>query len=247
MLHVGDMAYYEGKDNQFQTRFFDVYDPTLRQVVCWPTFANHEAGTSKSTTGVGPFFDAYVMPTKGESGGEPSDREGFYSFNYGRVHVISLDSHELRAKATNEMTAWLRADLKRAKKTSDWLIAFFHHPPYTKGSHDGDKEADLIHMRRLYLPILEEGGVDVILCGHSHTYERTMLIDGSYGTNMAADGFVLDDGDGNPHGDGPYLKSPGLNPHEGTIQVVTGHGASRWDAKLPCRWRPAPISVTARR
>ena len=225
-LHVGDMAYYEGRDNQFQTRFFDVYDATLRQVVCWPTFANHEGITSKSTTGIGPFFDAYMVPTKGESGGEPSKREGFYSFDYGRVHVVSIDSHELRAKATNEMIAWIKADLKRAKKTSDWLISFFHHPPYTKGSHDGDKEADMIHMRRVYLPLLEEGGVDVILCGHSHIYERSMLLDGSYGTNMVADGFVLDDGDGNPHGDGPYLKSAGLNPHEGMVQVVTGHGGT---------------------
>jgi hypothetical protein len=53
-----------------------------------------------------------------------------------------------------------------------------------------------------------------------------MLIDGSYSTNMVADGYVLDDGDGNPNGDGPYLKSRGLNPHEGVVQVVTGHGGT---------------------
>jgi hypothetical protein len=53
-----------------------------------------------------------------------------------------------------------------------------------------------------------------------------MLLDGSYATNITADGYILDDGDGNPHGDGPYLKSPGLNPHEGMIQVVTGHGGT---------------------
>lgn len=225
-LHVGDMAYYEGKDSQFQTRFFDVYGETLRNVVCWPTFANHEGASSKSTTGVGPYFDAYVVPTRGEAGGAPSRREGFYSFDYGRVHVVSLDSHELRAKGTNEMIAWLKADLALAKKTADWLIAFFHHPPYTKGSHDGDKEADMVQMRRMFMPLLEQGGVDVVLCGHSHIYERTMLLDGAYGTNIVADGFVLDDGDGNPNGDGPYLKSAGLHPHEGTVQVVTGHGGA---------------------
>jgi hypothetical protein len=225
-LHVGDMAYYEGKDNQFQTRFFDVFEPTLRQTVCWPTFANHEGVTSRSTTGIGPYFDAYVVPMKGECGGEPSGREGFYSFDFGRVHFISLDSHELRHKATNEMISWLKADLKRAKETSDWLMAWFHHPAYTKGSHDGDKEKDLVEMRRIYQPILDQGGVDVVFNGHSHTYERTMLIDGAYGTNMVADGFVLDDGDGNPHGDGPYYKSAGINPRDGTVHVVTGHGGT---------------------
>lgn len=226
MLHSGDMAYYEGKDTQFQTRFFDVFGPTLRQVVCWPTLANHEGVTSKSTTGIGPYFDAYVLPTKGTSGGEPSQREGFYSFNHGRAHFISLDSQELRSKATNEMIAWLKADLKRAKETSDWLVSWFHHAPYTKGSHDADKEKDLVEMRRIYMPILEQGGVDVVLTGHSHIYERSMLMDGDYGTNMVADGNILDDGDGNPNGDGPYYKSAGLNPHEGTVQVVAGNGGN---------------------
>ncbi len=65
-----------------------------------------------------------------------------------------------------------------------------------------------------------------MLTGHSHIYERSMLMDGAYATPTVAEGVILDDGDGDPSGDGPYRKSAGLNPHEGTVQVVTGHGGA---------------------
>jgi hypothetical protein len=51
-----------------------------------------------------------------------------------------------------------------------------------------------------------------------------MLIDGAYSTPTTAVGVILDDGDGDPNGDGPYRKSQGLNPHEGTVAIVAGHG-----------------------
>jgi hypothetical protein len=54
-----------------------------------------------------------------------------------------------------------------------------------------------------------------------------MLIDGAYQTPTVADGVVLDDGDGDPSGDGPYRKSKGLHAHQGTVQVVTGNGGAK--------------------
>ena len=44
-----------------------------------------------------------------------------------------------------------------AQNTLPWVIAFWHHPPYTKGSHDSDSEIELIEMRQNALPILEAG------------------------------------------------------------------------------------------
>jgi hypothetical protein len=119
------------------------------------------------------------------------------------------------------MANWLKADLEKAK--ADWLIAFWHHPPYTKGSHDSDKETDLTEMRKHIMPIIEAGGVDVVLTGHSHIYERSMLMDGAYATPTVAENVILDDGDGDPDGDGAYRKSKGIHAHEGTVQVVTGN------------------------
>ena len=79
------------------------------------------------------------------------------------------------------MMTWLAADL--ADTTANWIVAFFHHPPYTKGSHDSDTDVELVEMRENALPILEQGGVDLVLTGHSHSYERSFLIDGHYGVS----------------------------------------------------------------
>ena len=170
-----------------------------------------------------------TMPTFAQNGAKqavcPSASEAFYAFDYANVHFICLDSHDLDRAPTGVMAQWLRADLEKTK--SDWIIAYWHHPPYTKGSHDSDKEQQLVEMRELIMPILEAGGVDLVLTGHSHIYERSMLIDGAYQTPTTADGVVLDDGDGNPNGDGPYRKSKGLHAHQGTVQVVTGNGGAK--------------------
>jgi hypothetical protein len=223
-LHLGDMAYDRGRDVQFQTRFFEMYEPTLRHIVCWPTMGNHEGATSKGTNGVGPYYDAYVCPTRGEAGGVPTGTEAFYSFDYGRIHFICLDSHDLDRKPTGLMARWLKLDLERAK--ADWLVAFFHHPPYTKGTHDSDREKQLIEMRTHIMPILESGGIDLVLTGHSHIYERSMLVDGAYATPTVAEGVVLDDSDGDPRTGQPYRKSAGIHPNNGAIQVVAGHGGT---------------------
>jgi hypothetical protein len=218
------MAYSRGRDVEFQTRFFEMYEPTLRNVVCWASMGNHEGATSKGTNGVGPYYDAYVCPTRGEAGGLASGLEAFYSFDYGRAHFICLDSHDLDRRPTGMMAQWLKADLEYTQQ--DWILAYFHHPAYTKGSHDSDREKQLIEMRTHIMPILESGGVDVVLTGHSHIYERSMLMDGAYATPTVAENVILDDGDGDPKGDGAYRKSAGIHPNEGAVQVVAGHGGT---------------------
>ncbi len=220
-LHVGDMAYGTGRDNEFTSRFFESYGTTLRNRVCWPAMGNHEGYTSKGTTGIGPYYDAYIVPTRAEVGGVASGTEAYYSFDYGNIHFICLDSHDLDRKPTAAMGKWLKTDLEKSK--ADWLIAFWHHPAYTKGSHDSEKEKDLTEMRKLVMPVIEAGGVDLVLTGHSHVYERSMLMDGATGDTTVAEGNILDDGDGDPAGDGPYHKSEGIHAHEGTVQVVTGN------------------------
>jgi hypothetical protein len=220
--HVGDMAYDNGKDAEFQERFFEMYDPTLRNVACWPALGNHEGKTSKGEFEMGPYFDCYICPTDGEAGGEPSGTEAYYAFDYANIHFIVLDSFDLDRKPTGAMAKWLRADLEKA--SADWLVAFWHHPPYTMGTHDSNKEEEHIQMRQHIMPILEAGGVDVCFGGHSHIYERSMLMDGAYETPTNTIDVILDDGDGDPRGDGPYRKSRGITPNNGTVQIVAGHG-----------------------
>lgn len=217
-MHVGDMAYSRGTDWEFQHHFFTPYQTTLRNTVCWPTMGNHEGKTSKGETSKGPYYDCYVLPTEGQVGGVASGTEAYFSFDYANAHFVCLDSYDLDRLPTGDMAKWLEADLDNAK--ADWLIAYFHHPPYTKGSHDSDIEEELIEMRQHIMPILESVGVDLVLTGHSHIYERSMLMDGAYDTPTVAEKVILDDGRST------YRKSEGLNSNEGTIQIVTGNGGT---------------------
>src|SRR5688572_25498648 len=99
------------------------------------------------------------------------------------------------------MLTWLENDL--AATVQPWIIAFWHHPPYTKGSHNSDTESDLIQMRQNALPILENYGVDLVLSGHSHSYERSYFIDGHYGLSGTFSSMhQIDSGDGRVSGDG---------------------------------------------
>jgi hypothetical protein len=250
-MHVGDMAYTKGMDSEFQFSFFNIYAETLRGLSCWPTMGNHEGGSSKGSTGIGPYYDAYVCPKFGECGGVPSGSEAYYSWDFGKIHFICLDSHDLPRGRTGAMSQWLKADLEKAK--ADWIIAYWHHPPYTKGSHDSDKEKDLIEVREEILPVIEAGGVDLVLTGHSHIYERSFMIDGAYMTPTVSDNVVLDDKSGDPDGQGPYRKRPGNEPHDGTLQIVAGHGGqalSRKDNPHPvmrrtiAEWGSVIVQVT---
>src|SRR6185503_12615065 len=185
----------------------------------WSTIGNHETYTPLAN-GRFPFLDIFTQPVNGEAGGVPSGTERYYSFDYANIHFVCLDSMTSDRRATGPMCNWLRADL--AATTQEWLIAFFHHPPYSKGSHDSDADIESIEMRQNVLPILEGEGVDLVLCGHSHSYERSFLLDGHYGTSgTLTTSMKKDAGNGRTNGSGPYIKSPDTG-HQGAIYSVAG-------------------------
>ncbi len=223
-LHMGDMAYNTGTTTEFTNWFFGIYPTVLRNTTVWPTLGNHEGSSSDSGTQTGPYYTAYVLPKAGEAGGLSSGTEAYYSFDYANVHFIVLDSHDSPRTPAGAMLTWMKADLEATNQ--EWIIAYWHHPPYTKGSHNSDTESQLIEMRQNALPILEAGGVDLVLAGHSHIYERSYLIDGAYATPTTATGHIVDSGDGKPLGSGPYVKSTGNLANEGTVYVVAGHGGA---------------------
>ncbi len=149
-----------------------------------------------------------------------SGTEAYYAFDYGNIHFISLESYETDRSPGGAMMTWLENDL--AANDKDWVIAFWHHPPYTKGSHDSDTEGRLIDMREVALPILEAYGVDLVLGGHSHSYERSYLLDGHYGTSDSLSAaMILDAGDGREDGAGAYYK-PAYSIQSGAVYAVAG-------------------------
>jgi hypothetical protein len=218
---LGDNAYEVGTDDEYQGRVFDVYSAILPRVPLWSTIGNHDAG-QPDPDGHIPYLDIFTLPTQGEAGGVPSGTERYYSFDYANVHLVCLDSSTSDRSANAPMLAWLGEDLAATDK--DWIIAFWHHPPYSKGTHNSDTEIELIQMRQNALPILEDYGVDLVLCGHSHVYERSFLLDGHYGPSYSLGGtMVLDAGLGRTNSGGVYVKpAGGLGGHCGTVYTVCG-------------------------
>jgi hypothetical protein len=228
-LQLGDNAYNSGTDSEYQTGFYNIYPTTFRKMPLWSTLGNHDANNgSTSPTASFPYFDMFTFPTNGECGGVPSGTERYYSFDYGNIHFICLDSQSTLANSspTAPQTVWLQSDL--ASNTKTWTIAFFHHPPYTKGSHNSDTEAQLITMRQVYAPILEDGGVDLVLTGHSHSYERSILVDGHYGTSgTLTNAMKKNAGSGRPGDTGAYIKPlTGPRDHFGAVYSVAGSAGS---------------------
>ena len=225
-LMLGDNAYPNGTDAEYQSALFDMYPMLLRQTPVWPAFGNHDAANSNATISSGPFFDMFSLPTAAEAGGVASGSEVYFSFDYANVHFVVLDSQTSDRSPGSAMLTWLEADL--AATAQDWLIAYWHHPPYSKGSHDSDSEAKLAEMREYAVPILEDYGVDMVFTGHSHAYERSYLIDGHYlDSTTFHDGMKVDLGDGDEAGDGAYQKPvAGPDPHRGTVYTVAGNGGS---------------------
>jgi hypothetical protein len=246
VLQLGDNAYNSGTDGEFQKGVFDIYPTMLRTTPFWSCLGNHETAQATAFVDTYPYFDIYTLPTAGESGGVASGTEHYYSFDYGNIHFISLDSMTAVRSPTGAMAVWLQSDL--ASTTATWIICFFHHPPYTKGSHDSDDPADsagaMEEMRANFLPILEAGGVDLVLTGHSHCYERSYLLDGHYGrSGTLTPAMKKNAGSGRPAGSGAYLKPlTGPRDHFGAVYAVAGSSgqATRWTGGSTAPANPTP-------
>jgi len=201
-LMLGDNAYNTGTDVEFQAAVFETYPDLLARLSLWPTRGNHDQSQSPGHVA---YFDIFSLPKDASAGGQPSGTEAYYSFDHGAVHFVCLDSYATSRKADAPMAQWLVRDLQNS--TARWKVAFFHHPPYTRGTHDSDHERTMIEMRNNIVPLLETGSVDLVLSGHSHNYERSGLMASGHKLAAGGNGVV-------------FHKRPG--PRTGTVYVVAG-------------------------
>ena len=217
ILLLGDNAYNSGTDTEYQGAIFDIYTSKLKNSMVWSCPGNHDYYAQSGLNA--DYYDIFTFPTSGEAGGLASNTEKYYAFDYGNIHIISLDSHDENRDVGSPMLTWLENDL--AATMQEWVVVIFHHPPYTKGSHNSDTEGRLIDMRENVLPILENYGVDLVLSGHSHSYERSKLVQGHYGVSgtYSAATHDIDGGDGRSDGDGTYQQN---SSEEGVVYIVTG-------------------------
>jgi hypothetical protein len=226
LLMLGDNAYPDGTDVEHQIALFDRYPMFLENYWLWPTVGNHEMKTHDGSPGfIIPYFDIFTLPTMAEAGGLPSGTEDYYSFDYGNIHFICLDSATWELTPNSPpaaMLTWATADV--AATDQQWIIVFWHHPPYSKGTHDADTGSLSTSMREDFLPFLEAAGVDLILAGHSHVYERSKFINGLYGASETYDEstMAVNAGNGDPAGNGAYVKVIPTDSPRGTVYAVVG-------------------------
>lgn len=218
-LWVGDNAYSDGTDVEYTNNVFSIYPYQMKKWVIWPATGNHDLHSANATSQTGPYFDNFTLPKAGEVGGVPSNTEAYYSFNYANIHFVCLESTDAAFRATNgAMATWLVNDLDA--NSQRWTIVYFHHPPYSKGSHDSDVDIEMVQMRSNIIPILENKKVDLVLTGHSHSYERSMMLKGHFGQEASFNAATMAVNSGSGIFPTPYVKSS--PSYSGTVYVVCG-------------------------
>lgn len=147
---LGDHAYRDGTVDQFRS----CYAPTWGRYKARtrPVPGNHDYHTENGAS-----YYAYF----GKSAGEPG--KGYYSYDRGAWHIIALNSN-IAAETGSPQERWLREDLVAHKATC--TLAYWHVPVFSSGRHGDDAQ-----MKDLWR-VLYEFGVDVVVNGHDHNYER---------------------------------------------------------------------------
>jgi len=150
---LGDNTYDHGTSTEFASCYAPTWGRHLARTR--PSPGNHDYATPEASA-----YFAYF----GERAGDPT--QGYYSYDLGEWHIIALNTNCAEVGGCGEgsnQLAWLRADL--AAHPARCTLAYGHHPRFSSGGHD---DANLTPMWK----VLHDGGIDVVLSGHDHTYER---------------------------------------------------------------------------
>ena len=153
VLMLGDNMYGGESAKDFQHKFSNVYENLLAgKVKFYAALGNHDQALQIN-------YEQFNMNGK-----------EYYRFKKGNVAFYALNSNYMDKKQVE----WFESEL--AKDTSEWKVAFMHHPPYSSGGkHGSDKQ-----LREIVEPIFVKYGVNVVLTGHDHFYERVKPQKGIY-------------------------------------------------------------------
>ena len=175
---LGDNAYEDGELSEFN----DCYDPTWGRFKgrTRPAPGNHDYHTA----GAAGYF-SYFGDCAGPAG------RGYYAYDRGAWRVYSLNSMcgEIGGcGAGSAQLAWLSADM--AANPSRCALAYWHHPRYSSGEHGNIDSMDVIW------DTLFDAGVELVLAGHDHSYERFAPMDaaGNLAQERGITSFVVGTG-----------------------------------------------------
>ncbi len=179
-LFSGDMT-DDGEPQQWQ-QWFSAMQPVLMTRVLMPVIGNHEREWDL-------YHELFVLPRYANL---PSElQESAWSVDVGRVHLIGLNS--LNKKFAKKQVAWLERDLKKASTdpATRWTVVMCHHAVYSSSRHGNTG-----YLQKYWEPLFDRYGVDLVVTGHDHNYERShpirngkRAIDGKGTVYVVAGGF----------------------------------------------------------
>jgi predicted MPP superfamily phosphohydrolase len=145
VIMLGDNIYHGTGSNHFEERFELPYKPMLDGGVnFYASLGNHDSPSER-------FYKPFNM-----------NGRRYYTFKKGNVRFFALDSNYMDPPQLQ----WLEKELQ--KSGEHWKICFFHHPLYSDGRFHGPD----LDLRAALEPLFERYGVNVVLSGHDHVYER---------------------------------------------------------------------------
>lgn len=156
MVYAGDAPHHGDLPVHWDLWFRAVESFAARKPIML-SIGNHELGDAKSLVN----YRTYnALP-------ESPGNEAYYSFDYGPIHFICLDTE---TGLYPEQIPWIKKDLDETRKP--WKVAYFHSPPFSSGTVHGSNE----ELRRIIEPIFSKHHVNLVISGHDHLYERSKPI-----------------------------------------------------------------------
>lgn len=171
---LGEAATIDANIGQYYSQYIYPYGgahpPGSAPNQFFPALGNHDWGTGD----IQPYLDYFPISSSVANLGS-SGNERYYDFVQGPVHffVVDSDDHEPDGNEVNSVQAdWLQTQV--AASTTPWQIVIFHHPPYSSSLHGSNTV--------MQWPFAD-WGVDAVMSGHDHTYERLIVNDLLYFVN----------------------------------------------------------------
>lgn len=190
IFNLGDNAYGSGADQEMQEAIFDPYKKIMKYLPLWPTLGNHETNYGYEYA----YYNAFDLPQNSPN------PESYYSYDYGNVHFVSLNS-QLDGNEYTAMADWLEIDLTQ-NQNAQWTILYFHTPVMSAGIRQGrstygpnaNPENDFDAISGLIRPITNQFDIDLVMYGHNHAYERSYLVRCGLGDNGSGESSNLSNG-----------------------------------------------------